>query len=1493
MLILLSILVNTGMLGAYDPLNPDSERNYALSISEYIFLGIFAFEAVVKLIGMGFIGHPGAYFRDPWNYLDFLIVVLSIVAVLPGSGENLSSIRALRVVRALRLVHFIPELRLQIETLIKAGPYLLNALLLLFIFYLIFALIGLQVFRGKLLQHCVNPAGLFDMEQTCTLSGDQGFNCALLGDGSVCQVTSLNPRYGQVSFDNFLLSIFTVFQVVTQENWSIVAVQVMDSVSDGTIVYFVGLILIGTFVLVNLFVSVVSGVLSLESATEAKKKRRPSRITVWWGDMMTRLKNYEEAREKKYKFIQNMHKIVDSLWFQIIIYAFIIINFILLLIEHYPQVGWLTEMLNVTDYILNSIFTVEIIMKWIGLGFYLWGQDGMNIFDFIVVLGSWIEIAAAGDFTVMRALRTVRLFRLLALWPLFDKILKTAAIGIRGSLWFMILFFLYLYIFAIIGMQVFGGKMFFTDGYPRWNFDNLWNAFLAVFLVLSGESWPFVMMDGIRAIGWGGAVYFVVFFAFGDWVVLNLFLAILLDAFEQEEQDEEDEAQRLEQERMDEDYIPMDDMERAARDAKQLKDEGETLNPHLGKEGKDFEARAAIAEEEAKIKRRSRLMESVVRRLSDAPEPIRPQKEPSTILEHSEHQKQKSIPKYDSCYIIPPTNTVRRAMYNLVEHPAFEGFILVSILVSCIMLALENPYWNSIAAWESVFAASTMLFMVIFFFEMVFKLIAFGVVMHEGAYLRNGWNVLDFCIVLVSFLAIVIDYTLATPISFLRAIRAFRAFRLMGRFKQTRLVALVLLYCIPEVINVVVFSILLWLIGGIIGVQLFAGKTALCNDLLVVSRAQCVGLFTDPDGNVIPRIWTERVWGSFNNIGMALYSLFPIIGISGWNDQMYATMDITGINLQPQRESAPAYAVYFVIFIIIGSWFTANLFTGAIVNTFKSLSRKFKSGGILVTDEQRQQIQLQKLMIKSAPKTTYKVPVNPFREYCYRFVINKYFTYFMVFVIFANIITMAMIYEGMSDEYEFGLNVANAIFMGIFVVEMVLKLVALGPKRYFTEFWNILDFIIVLASLADVFLTFLVATDVFSASVFRAFRVFTILKLVKWSQKLRIMMNSITISVPPVINVFLLWCIFIFIYAVIGVAVFGNAVQGGELTPPATFDNFGTAVYVLFRVVTSEAWEAIMYDLYNPPNNYLGSPAYFFSFMVLSEMMLLQIILGIMLESFQDQFLVKKGSLSNDSVEQFISAWSNFDPSGTQFIALFDLPKLLYEVMPPLGPGRMDKENMLRYISRLDLPIRKNKLNEDVIYYADLLRVLVDAASPSYVDMQALSEELEAKWKRAYPLLSEQKSFTVREYVAAVKLQRAFRRRQALKRMDADSDNAVLGGGSEMGESSLRLYDDVFSRKTLNERMRDSNVVSKPSAKFNESNAKLMRSPSADHLRRSSSKSSLLRQSTHSPNSTPIQKRRRPEEMTSNDLDDSPPKNKAEEEEKGKEKQEDDEKEKE
>jgi len=104
------------------------------------------------------------------------------------------------------------------------------------------------------------------------------------------------------------------------------------------------------------------------------------------------------------------------------------------------------------------------------------------------------------------------------------------------------LLFLFIFIFALLGKTIFGGKFNFDNGKPRGNFDTFAAAFVTVFQVLTIENWQFVLYDSMRSdVGKvAPCIFYIVWIFLGNFVLLNLFLAILLDSFlVEDEQDGE------------------------------------------------------------------------------------------------------------------------------------------------------------------------------------------------------------------------------------------------------------------------------------------------------------------------------------------------------------------------------------------------------------------------------------------------------------------------------------------------------------------------------------------------------------------------------------------------------------------------------------------------------------------------------------------------------------------------------------------------------------------------------------------------------------------------------------------------------------------------------------------------------------------------------------------------------------------------------------------
>uniref|UniRef100_A0A8C3V3U0 Ion transport domain-containing protein n=1 Tax=Catharus ustulatus TaxID=91951 RepID=A0A8C3V3U0_CATUS len=151
---------------------PMSER---LDDTEPYFIGIFCFEAGIKIIALGFVFHKGSYLRNGWNVMDFVVVLTGILATA-GTDFDLRTLRAVRVLRPLKLVSGIPSLQVVLKSIMKAMVPLLQIGLLLFFAIVMFAIIGLEFYMGKFHKTCFsNETGelcplLFSLLLLCCFS---------------------------------------------------------------------------------------------------------------------------------------------------------------------------------------------------------------------------------------------------------------------------------------------------------------------------------------------------------------------------------------------------------------------------------------------------------------------------------------------------------------------------------------------------------------------------------------------------------------------------------------------------------------------------------------------------------------------------------------------------------------------------------------------------------------------------------------------------------------------------------------------------------------------------------------------------------------------------------------------------------------------------------------------------------------------------------------------------------------------------------------------------------------------------------------------------------------------------------------------------------------------------------------------------------------------------------------------------------------------------
>ena len=210
------ILFNAVLLGVET--SPFIMDNYArwVDLGQQAILGVFIVEAALKIFAVS--PRADRYFRDGWNIFDFSIIVLAFV---PATGSFAIIARLARLMRLLRLVSAIPELRLIVATLVRSIPSMLHIVALMSLMVYIYAIIGYQLFH----EH--------------------------------------DPEHWR----NLGISLLSLFRVVTLEDWTDIMYKAME-LHPLTWMYFVSFVVLGTFVVINLFIAVV-----INNLDEAKQER--------------------------------------------------------------------------------------------------------------------------------------------------------------------------------------------------------------------------------------------------------------------------------------------------------------------------------------------------------------------------------------------------------------------------------------------------------------------------------------------------------------------------------------------------------------------------------------------------------------------------------------------------------------------------------------------------------------------------------------------------------------------------------------------------------------------------------------------------------------------------------------------------------------------------------------------------------------------------------------------------------------------------------------------------------------------------------------------------------------------------------------------------------------------------------------------------------------------------------------------------------------------
>ncbi|KAK5925860.1 hypothetical protein CgunFtcFv8_021483 [Champsocephalus gunnari] len=596
-------------------------------------------------------------------------------------------------------------MRILVNLLLDTLPMLGNVLLLCFFVFFIFGIIGVQLWAGLLRNRCypaenftlprgINlPRPYYSADEDderpfiCSLPIDNGImscsdvparreggrTCCLdkddalyrqslglspepLANGSVsvgglcvnwnqyytrCHTGLSNPHKGAINFDNICFAWIVIFQVITLEGWVEIMYYVMDAHSFYNFIYFILLIIIGSFFMINLCLVVIATQFSETKQREhqlmqeqrarcssnstldsepgdcyeavfqlvchmIRKARRqtvflfntlrgqtskpdhtsatdgcpqcaaalsltgPTRTAVKeeteegaveetdregaHSDTKEKGNTGQEGAEKQeccsrkkgckeiwHDITMKLWGIVESKYFNRGIMIAILINTISMGIEHHEQPEELTNVLEICNIVFTSMFSLEMLLKLTAFGSFSYLRNPYNVFDGIIVIISVCEIVGQSDggLSVLRTFRLLRVLKLVRFMPALRRQLVVLMKTMDNVATFCMLLMLFIFIFSILGMHIFGCKFSLKtdtgDTVPdRKNFDSLLWAIVTVFQILTQEDWNAVLYNGMAATSPLAALYFVALMTFGNYVLFNLLVAILVEGFQAE-----------------------------------------------------------------------------------------------------------------------------------------------------------------------------------------------------------------------------------------------------------------------------------------------------------------------------------------------------------------------------------------------------------------------------------------------------------------------------------------------------------------------------------------------------------------------------------------------------------------------------------------------------------------------------------------------------------------------------------------------------------------------------------------------------------------------------------------------------------------------------------------------------------------------------------------------------------------------------------------------
>ncbi|GMF58402.1 unnamed protein product [Phytophthora fragariaefolia] len=1392
---------------------------FGMTILEYLLLVFLTIEQICKAIGLEGIM---PLLRSKWDAFDLLAVTISWLAVLPFSSLAGFNLLSLRVFRGMRIFKRWKSFQETMETFLVSLPMAGNAVLCYCYYLFLFAILGMYLFNDSLSHRCaiqtdsdsfIVPMSAADAK-TYVAENPVHF-CRLDDTTSNCKsnmecVSMSPPDKGYTGFHSFQASFLTVFLITLRSGFGPSLDGAQQASSYFSIVYFIGLVVFVSYMILSLFVGIVRGsyitVSIVRAAKHAEQEKqmekylRKSRtqfpkgteafpdvmqvVDAQWQVYRARFEEWLlqsplftrsdgtflswcRLRQERIFFLiepgsttmERISSIAESLAFEHLMNLVVFFNSVLFALEYHGMSENYAARLYLIENFLMLVYGTEfVIIAAAAGGLFSYLQNPWNRLDFVLLVIACVEFLlltfsvllytdsyARGIF-VLRLFRLVRPFRVVRqnnkLLLVLDAILASVP-AFLSSIAFHVLLNS---VFGVIGMNLFGGNFPLT---MQSHFNTFSDSMLTLFKFSNGGSvWP-IFHASLQASSFGVALlYYLTYVVLCRFIALNFMLVVLLRNFAMKGDERRKTLSELFQDRMFAmQRIHLFDMYTFVEEFSNLY-QGDVMNVSLPGSAKKRAQRALSASEAFKARLFNVLPTSDFLKLKGYNGTTKIQQdrkyiqlEPATSGHgNGKHKNQATVTPIEegastnastiilpasspesptdtqasdewtgwtssggatgyvrqffdghwlmadvSLFLFPPQSWVRLKARRLEKET--EKYIFAAIVIRTVMLTVQSPLYSSLI--QELTTLSDVVYAFVLFFEFALKVISRGFIFTPKSYLSDTWNQINMVVLMACSLLLLLPHS--TMISLFRLGRAFGPIRVFYRVRTFRVITEALKQSARPIFYCVVLSIFLFYSFATLGMQIFGGRFAYCNDPSIDTEEKCVGVFwNNATGILTPRVWGNLSGLHFDNITGAMSSILFLISMKGWLPVVNIAMDFaddTDVNSGHQASAIAStyFAGFFVAFLFFTRFYLLKIFAGILMNNFRCYN-----GTLLLTNLQLIWLRKKQAIVAMRPK--YPLPTSKFMQLAQVYMQKRSFRGFISTVVILHTSLLAWyrspVHHANTDgdvDVAAGVWWFHYIFSLIYAFDAVLRVAAVGWRDFLMKgftwrtFNSCTAFIMLVGPLISDSPVLLIL------GMTRAFDFKHLSLVLERSRALRTLFRTLLASVQLTLKVTLLLGYVLFVFAIVGVQVFSLTRWASGLNSNLNLTTFPMAYSTFVKFAAGEDWYATyLASSVAPPQCVLwgrsssdcGSPTISALFYNIFYVLVVLILQNLYASTMVDTYVLMSARADDKDhllgfqaghLQRFQTTWSDFDTDALGLLHRKHLLALLTKLEPPLG----------------------------------------------------------------------------------------------------------------------------------------------------------------------------------------------------------------------------------